>query len=180
MLSKKQKIISASALTCLIILAGILNFTLARNGNNSKQAIASKPAQTTQAKTTVPDTAMPDQAVFFESFKDQREQSRQQETEYLESILNDEKTDDTTRKAAQEQLMTIVANSEAELSIEGLLQAKGFNDVAVSIHNGTVSVIVGEATLTSAQVAQILEISAREGKVEANNVKIIPATVQNN
>ena len=110
---------------------------------------------------------MPGELDFVTSYKDQRSQTRQQETQYLETILKDEKTDDTTRKAAQEQLMAIVANSESELAIEALLEAKGFTDVAVAIHNETVNVIVSAQSLSDEQVAQILEIAMREGKVSA-------------
>ena len=178
MLSKKQKLISAGALTCLIILAAALNFTLARSGHKTQPGAAGAAATASPAPTT-PDKAVPGELDFVTSYKDQRSQTRQQETQYLETILKDEKTDDTTRKAAQEQLMAIVANSESELAIEALLEAKGFTDVAVAIHNETVNVIVSAQSLSDEQVAQILEIAMREGKVSAENVKVIPAAAKN-
>ena len=162
MLSKKQKLISAGALTCLIILAAALNFTLARSGNKT-QPVAAGAAATASPAPTTPDKAVPGELDFVTSYKDQRSQTRQQETQYLETILKDEKTDDTTRKAAQEQLMAIVANSESELAIEALLEAKGFT----------------AQSLSDEQVAQILEIAMREGKVSAENVKVIPAAAKN-
>ena len=58
-------------------------------------------------------------------------------------------------------------------------EAKGFTDVAVAIHNETVNVIVSAQSLSDEQVAQILEIAMREGKVSAENVKVIPATAKN-
>ncbi len=50
--------------------------------------------------------------------------------------------------------------------------AKGFEDVAVTFHTGSVNVIVDAAELTDKQVAQILDIVLRETGEEAGNVKV--------
>ena len=176
MLSKKQKIISVGALACLVLLAAVLNHSLARNGKKPQAQQVN--ATVTQVAVT-PDKVTPEQLEFVSSYKTQRVQTRQEETAYLETILNDEKTDATTRKAAQEQLMVMVGNAQKELAIEALLEAKGFNQIAVAIHNDTINVIVGTEQLNDDQVAQILEIATREGKVEATNVKVIPAASKN-
>ena len=71
--------------------------------------------------------------------------------------------------------MGIVSNMEKEVTIEGLLQAKGFEQTVVSLHDESANVIVKQDGLTSAQVAQIVEVVQRESSQRPENIKIIPA-----
>lgn len=178
MLSKKQKMISAGALTCLIILAAALNFTLARGGDKTQPVAAGVAATATPAPTT-PDKAVRVSLTLSRVIKINaaRRGSRRRST--WKPSLKMRKPMILHARPRQEQLMTIVANSESELAIEALLEAKGFADVAVAIHNETVNVIVGAQSLSDDQVAQILDIAMREGKVSAENVKVIPAAAKN-
>ena len=64
---------------------------------------------------------------------------------------------------------------EVELTVENLVRGKGFDDVIVSMHAGSVNVIVGADTLNDEQVAQILDIVLRETGESAENVKISTA-----
>lgn len=64
---------------------------------------------------------------------------------------------------------------EMEVTIENLVRAKGFDEVIVSLHAGSVNVIVGETELTDEQVAQILDIVLRETGEKAENVKVSTA-----
>lgn len=109
---------------------------------------------------------------YFAAYRENREQQRAKEIEYLELIINDERTDSETLQDAQEQLMDVVSGMEMEFTLEKLLLAKGFNDVAVTFHKGSINVIVDAATLTEEQVAQILEIVIRETGEAAGNIKV--------
>jgi len=109
---------------------------------------------------------------YFAAYRENREQQRAKEIEYLELIINDERTDSETLQDAQEQLMDVVSGMEMEFTLEKLLLAKGFNDVAVTFHKGSINVIVDAATLTEEQVAQILEIVIRETGEAADNIKV--------
>jgi stage III sporulation protein AH len=77
-------------------------------------------------------------------------------------------------KDAQAQKLAISEAMEKEVTIEGLLEAKGFDNAVVTLHDGSVNVIVNSAELTSAQVAQILDIVQRESGEKSENIKIVP------
>jgi len=113
----------------------------------------------------------------FEAFRVQRQETRDEEVQYLQAILQDEKTDDATRTTAQLQLAQLTDTMEKELTVETLLQAKGFERVIVLSHDDSVNIVVGGETLTDAQVAQILSIAMEETGESADAIKIIPSVV---
>ena len=65
---------------------------------------------------------------------------------------------------------------EKEMLLEGLLKAKGFEDVFVTLSDESINVVVKDAELNQSEVAQILELVQRETSASAQNVKIIPTT----
>ena len=64
---------------------------------------------------------------------------------------------------------------EKELTVESLLKAKGFSDAAVTLHAGSVNVILSAESLTDEQVAQVLDIVMRETGEGAENIKVTTA-----
>ena len=112
---------------------------------------------------------------FFNDYRTERTTTREQEMNYLNEIIEHEKTDAETLKEANEQKAALTQAMEQELIIEGLVKAQGFNDCVVTISAHSVNVVVdNEAELTPAQTAQILEIVRTETQQSAENVKIIP------
>ena len=99
---------------------------------------------------------------YFAAFRTNRENVRNKEIEYLDAIINDSRTDEETLMDAQEQKMEIINNMEKEFTVESLLVSKGFQDAAVTFHQGSVNVIVDSDPLTSEEAAQILDIVLRE------------------
>ena len=83
--------------------------------------------------------------------------------------------DQQTLSDAQQQKLDIVNNMEKELTVESLLKAKGFADAAVTLHAGSVNVILSAASLSEEQVAQVLDIVIRETGEPAENVKVTTA-----
>lgn len=114
------------------------------------------------------------QTSFFESFRQERNTTREQEIEYLDTIV-EQGADEETLADAQRQKMTIVDNMEHEMTIESLLKAKGFLDAAVTLHEGAINVILQAETLTDEQVAQVLDIIIRETGESAENIKVTTA-----
>ena len=112
---------------------------------------------------------------FFVDFRIERDKVRDQEVEYLNSIIENKATDKETLKEAMNQMIEITKAMEKEVTIEGLIKAKGFDDVVVTLHKGSVNVILKESELSEAQVAKILDIVRRESGEKAENIKIIPA-----
>ena len=112
---------------------------------------------------------------YFEVFRTERQNWRKEEIAYIDEIILNKDTDAETLADAQQQKLAIVGNMENEFTIESLVKAKGFEDVAVNINNGTVSVVVKAEEITSKQAAQILDIVCRTTGVDAENVKVYPS-----
>lgn len=109
---------------------------------------------------------------YFEVFRTDRENVREEELTYLETIISHEQTDSETFNDAQQQKLAIIDSMEKEFTIESLLKSKGFTDAAVTFHKGSVNVIVKADALSDAQVAQIFDIVIRETGEEAKNIKL--------
>lgn len=114
------------------------------------------------------------QGTFFESFRNDRNVTREKEIEYIDAIIQ-QGADAETLAEAQQQKLAIVDYMEKEMTVENLLKAKGFTDVAVSLHSGSVNVILAAETLSDEQVAQVLDIVMRETGEIADNVKVTTA-----
>lgn len=114
----------------------------------------------------------------FDAFRVQREDTRGQEVNYLQEILQDAQTDDATRAAAQLQLSQLTDSMEKELTMETLIQAKGFPRVIALTHENSLNIIVGAETLSEEDVAKILSIAMQESGKNADQIKIIPSVVQ--
>ena len=114
------------------------------------------------------------QGSFFDIYRSERDSVRTQELAYLDAIVA-QGGDQATLSEAQKQKMTLVGCMESELNTENLIRAKGFEEVIVSMHNGSVNVIVDADALTDEQVAQILDIVLRETGETAENIKVSTA-----
>ena len=71
-------------------------------------------------------------------------------------------------------MIAMTEMAEKECSAEILLEAKGFEDVVVSISGDQVDVMVGLSELTDAQRAQIEDIVKRKTGITAENIIISP------
>lgn len=178
---KKNGIIIAS-LGLLLVAAGFLNYYLTRSDDQQTTTSSggllaasrtAAPAATAQkdSQETIADTSSLDSITVFAQ---QREQIRDDEVTYLDSIINNEKTDEDTLRMAQEEKLKLVERMELEMVIEGLLAAKGFEKNIVTCGETSINVVVDADTLSEIQVAQILEIVRRESGESAENIKIIP------
>ena len=76
------------------------------------------------------------------------------------------------KQEAIDNMIAITDIAEKETAAEILLESKGFDDVVVSITDGTVDVVVNAAELTEAQRAQIQDIVIRKTGVAADAIVI--------
>ena len=192
MFSIKRKTIIMASLVVLLVVAGYLNVrfsdktgdgTQASNTGTSTGGIVLSQTKDEDGSASVNANAGESDgdaasvsANYYANFKTEREASRIQQIEYLDGIIADSNTDAETLKQAQNQKLTLTQSMEKEVTVEGLLKAKGFEDVVVTIHEGSINVVVKDGDLTDAKVAQILDIVCRETKEAPENVKIIAKT----
>ena len=114
-------------------------------------------------------------STFFSDYRTERNSVRAQEVAYLDSIIQNRATEQSVLSQAQERKIELTSMMEQEVTVEGLLRAKGFSDVIVTLSDASVNVVVSESVLSEAQAAQILQIVMDETGKSAQNVKIIPA-----
>ena len=107
---------------------------------------------------------------FFSSYRSERNSVRAQEVAYLDSIIQNQATEKDVLSQAQTRKLEITRRMEQEVTVEGLLRAKGFSDAIVTLSDSTVNVVVSDAVLTEAQAAQILQIVMDETNMTAQNV----------
>ena len=147
---------------CLLLLAAVAANVI-MNRNDQKAALASTAA--------VSVSAPQGQQSFFDMYRSERDSVRTQEIAYLDAIVA-QGGDEATLSDAQKQKLTLVSCMESELNTENLIRAKGFDEVIVSMHNGSVNVIVDADALTDEPVAHILDIVLRETGETAENIKV--------
>jgi len=165
-----RKLLTLGAVAVLLVGAVAANFLL---GDAPAQTEASIPANVQNTGEAVVSASTGSEG-FFESFRTERDTTRAQEISYLDMIVQ-QGADAETLADAQQQKLDIVGYMEKELTVESLLKAKGFSDAAVTLHAGSVNVILSAETLSDEQVAQVLDIVMRETGEGAENIKVTTA-----
>lgn len=107
-------------------------------------------------------------------FRLEREQLRARQEAQLNDIIYSDRSDAATAAQAQEQLLSLLARAEQEVTLEGLLQGRGFEDALVSVGERSANVLLRRETVTQRESAVILELVMRETGLTGGNVKIIP------
>lgn len=161
MLSKKKKVFILCGMLALLIVTGVLNIVLngnalsANSGNNGNNNINSN-------------------ASFFDTYRIDRTETREQTIMYLDAIINNAESDSAAVEEARQSKVELTKNMELELVLEGLIKALGFEDVVVTNSTESVNVIVKSGELTEEQVVQITEIIVTEANKTSFDVRIIP------
>ncbi len=91
-----------------------------------------------------------------------KEQTRAKSKETFLEIINNTNIAEDQKQEAVDGMIALTDVAEKETAAEILLEAKGFEDVVVSITDDMVDVVVNTAELTEAQRAQIEDIVVRK------------------
>ena len=156
-MSKKKKIIILATMFVLLVATGYLNIVLN--------------AGTTTAVSSGDNIVTGN---FFTTYRTDRQSTRDEEMAYYDAIIASASSSAEAKANAETKKQELVYNMEMELVTEGLIKAKGFDDVIVTSASGCVNVIVKSAKLTSNEVAQIVSIVQEQSSVGLDNIKIIP------
>ena len=154
-MSKKKKVIILSVMFMLLVITGYLNIAL--NGTaiqtNSTNVVTGN---------------------FFTTYRTDRQSTRDEEIAYYNAIISSATSSSDAKANAESKKAELIENMELELVTEGLIKAKGFEDVVVTTSTSCINVIVKSNELTSSEVAQIVSIVQQQSNVEIDNIKIIP------
>ena len=154
---KRKKLFIICGFCALLVVAGVLNLVL----NNATTTTASSENVATTGN-------------FFTTYKSDRLATAEQEKLYLEAIINNENTSQEAKTNAEKELLNLATYSQIQTNLEGLITAKGFSECVVSASENNISVIVKSATLSSAEVAQIVDTIQTNSNYGIENIKIIP------
>ena len=155
-MNKKRKIVILSVMFVLLVATGYLNIVL--NGNTATIANSSNVVT----------------GNFFTTYRSDRQSTRDQEIACYDAIIASATASSEAKATAEAKKQALVSTMEMELVTEGLIKARGFEDVVVTNSNSCVNVIVKSATLTSSEVAQIVSIVQEQSNMSLDNIKIIP------
>ena len=152
MLGKKSKIFVLVGMIALLVVTGVLNIYL------------NKTAEKANAGTD--DNLV--SSDFFATYRTDRTETRNQTIMYLDAIISNESSSaEAIAQAESDKLDT-------ELVLEGLIKAAGFEDAVVTSSTENINIIIKSPSLTSEQVAKVLEIVTAETGKGASSIRIIP------
>ena len=108
------------------------------------------------------------------AFRTEREQLRAMQKAQLNEIVHGDGSELEIAALAQRQLMELCSREEHELTLEGLLTLRGFDDPVVTVQSDSVNVLLRSELVTQQECSVILDLVCRETGVQSGNVKIIP------
>ena len=108
---------------------------------------------------------------FIVEAKLAKEYARVATQESLQSIIDNASLSSTEKQAA-EKMVELVEISEREMAAESLIMAKGYSDVAVTMTDGYVDVIIVAESIGSSERAKIEDIVKRKMQVSADKITI--------
>ncbi len=158
--SKNKKALLLTGLFLAVIAVGYANYAITNKNTDGK------PASGDESETPGEDV--------FSVFKAEREEAREQEIKYIDSVVQSAEADEATKAAAEAQKLELVAVMEAELLSEGLIKTKLGVQAVVAISEGAVNVVVDKSELTEDEVTQIAEIIKTQTEATIENIKIMP------
>ncbi len=168
MKEKNKKTIIVSGLFALLMVAGFANYMLTTGLKKSE-------VESVNAKLLNESTEIAEKQDSFNSFRDERTKSRNQQIEYIESVLSGTDADADTKKEAEQMKLDLAENMEKELTSEGLIKTKLAVEAVVSCGNNMVNVVVGKNELTEDEVTQIADIIEKQTEISPQNIKIMPS-----
>ena len=103
-----------------------------------------------------------------------REQVRSKNKETLQAIIDNDSLDESKKKDAVNEMITLTDIAEKESNAEMMLEAKGFTDVVVSMNDDGCDVVLNMGEATDAKRAQVADIVKRKTGVSADKIVITP------
>lgn len=109
---------------------------------------------------------------FIVEAKLAREEIRANSKQTLMEIVNNESLSEEEKSSAVEKIVELTEHAEKESAAESMIQAKGYKNVAVTIHEDRVDVMIVADSLDNAARAQIEEIVKSKAGVSADQITI--------
>ncbi len=109
----------------------------------------------------------------FEELRSERTKTRNEAIELLDETINNVKSDNTAKKAAQDAKTAMALRMEKESTMESLIKAKGFKDVLVVLSDKEANIAVKCDKLLDSETLQIQDIAVSQSGLSLENIKIV-------
>ena len=119
------------------------------------------------------DAAKSENDAYFASVQLSRKQARDQALAVLQTVVDSQSANATSKEQASADISRIAAEIEAEANIETLIKSKGFEECIAVIGEGSASIIVRSDGLLPNELSQIKEIVYEEAGIDPLGIKII-------
>ena len=126
MLTKKKKIIVLASMLVLLVVTGFLNIMLNNTTENVSTNLESEYSSSS----------------FFATCRTDRTNTRNESIEYYKEILNNETSSQEAKANAEAQIKEIASGMTMEVTMEGLIKAKGFSEALVNYSSTYINVIL--------------------------------------
>ena len=110
---------------------------------------------------------------YFSSVQVNRQRSRDEAIEVLQSVVDNESATETAKNEALAEINKLALVMETEANIESLIVAKGFEECVAVLSGDSASIVVKSEGLIPAQISQINEIVYEQAGIDPVNIKII-------
>ena len=161
----------------LILAAVIINIAVFANDEDGYDYDKSAGMDTTQLGNKPNDSDSDDAGSvsdsYFSSVQVNRQRTRDEAIEVLQSVVDNESSTETAKNEALAEINKLAKVMESEANIETLIVAKGFEECVAVISNEGASIVVKSEGITPAQISQINEIVYEQSGIVPANIKII-------
>lgn len=175
----KRRQVTIVALVVLIGVAGYLNWQYTKDLPMQDAVSVMNSAQQEESEninygeTTLVDGKATVVDDFFAQAKLNREKSRGEALDLLNSVIDNKNSDSEGVKKAQDEIVKISAEIEQETTVESLIEAKGLGKSVVYISDNTVNIILDTPDVKGVDTAKIQDIVVGETGVSSDKIKIL-------
>ena len=173
----KRKHLTVVALLLFVAVAGFVSRPFSGRVEDSSPATAEYSAEAERAEeerlgATELVNAPAGESDYFAKARMDREEGRSRAVETLNTVLQNEGSDEEARAAASAEVSQIAKNSDMEVVVENLIKAKGFSDAVVYIGEDSINVVVKTEGLEPSEVSVIQDVVMGETGCAADKIKI--------
>ncbi len=111
---------------------------------------------------------------FFASARLEREKARSREAETLRRAAEAAGEDEEFRREARRKLLLLGERTRKEKEAEILLQARGYPEALVLLHDQGAVVVVNRLKLDPKDIARIAEVLSEVGGIPRDKVRVVP------
>ena len=158
----KRNQIIVCCLAVLVATAGYLNFTYGRTDAD----------EVAKSETVGEIHLVEEEGDFFEAARLEREINRAEVRETLSTIIENEKSEISSKAKAEEEVIKFAKLSDTEQVCESLIKAKGYEDAVVYINGDKVNAVIKTSAMTPEDATKIAEIITEQTGVEPSGIKI--------